>query len=132
MDNQTQLEQDRVRNNTPESLNRKIDNQTEINIIRYAAKDKEEIEARILNLEKEWDTERTLEITSGINVLLGLTLGLTVNKKWFLLSAVSAAFLVQHAIQGWCPPLPVIRALGVRTKNEMDVERKALQAELAS
>ncbi|HSH82103.1 MAG TPA: hypothetical protein VLA19_26550 [Herpetosiphonaceae bacterium] len=37
-------------------------------------------------------------------------------------------FLVQHAVQGWCPPLLVIRALGVRTRKEIDVEKYALKA----
>ncbi|HEY0355438.1 MAG TPA: hypothetical protein VGC29_04490 [Flavisolibacter sp.] len=81
-------------------------------------------------MNKEWDIERCLEATSGTNVLLGLVLGFTVDKKWFLLSAISSAFLIQHAIQGWCPPLPVFRSLGIRTKEEIDTEREALENSL--
>jgi hypothetical protein len=36
-------------------------------------------------------------------------------------------FLFQHAVQGWCPPLPVLRRLGVRTREEIDREKYALQ-----
>ena len=43
------------------------------------------------------------------------------------LTAAVPAFLLQHAIQGWCPPLPVFRRLGVRTADEINRERVALQ-----
>ena len=34
---------------------------------------------------------------------------------------------MQHALQGWCPPLPVLRRLGFRTQNEIERERYALE-----
>ena len=37
------------------------------------------------------------------------------------------AFLLQHALQGWCPPLPLLRQLGVRTAEEINEERTALK-----
>jgi hypothetical protein len=33
-----------------------------------------------------------------------------------------------HAVQGWCPPVPVLRRLGFRTASEIDHERYALKA----
>lgn len=42
--------------------------------------------------------------------------------------AVVAGFLLQHALQGWCPPLPVFRRLGFRTQAEIERERYALKA----
>ena len=39
-----------------------------------------------------------------------------------------AGFLLQHAVQGWCPPVPVMRRLGFRTEREIDAERTALKA----
>lgn len=126
MESTIKLTNDRVRENTSRKALEKIDRQTEENIQRYASRDRAAIRQRIEALNKEWDTERVLEVTSGINVLLGLALGLAVNRRWLILSAVSASFLVQHTLQGWCPPLPVIRSLGVRTKNEIEQERDAL------
>jgi hypothetical protein len=58
----------------------------------------------------------------------GLILGATVNKRWLWLSAIVQGFFMQHAIQGWCPPLPIFRVLGVRTQREIEAERHALQA----
>jgi hypothetical protein len=126
MESTIKLYNDRVREHTSKKALERIDRKTEENIQHYASQDRTTIRERIEALNKEWDTERALEVTSGVNVLLGLTLGLTVNRRWLLLSAVSASFLVQHALQGWCPPLPVFRSLGIRTKNEIEQERDAL------
>jgi hypothetical protein len=60
--------------------------------------------------------------------LLGLTLGLTLDRRWLFLPLGVAAFLLQHAVQGWCPPVSVFRRLGVRTAGEIARERYALKA----
>jgi hypothetical protein len=36
-------------------------------------------------------------------------------------------FFLQHALQGWCPPLPIFRKLGYRTKDEIAKEKYALK-----
>lgn len=130
MENQTLLATDRVRQHTSDTAQAKIDHKTEENIRHYTTNDKQAIRLRIQELNKEWDIERALELASATNALLGLGLGLTVNKRWLALTGITAAFLAQHALQGWCPPLPVMRALGVRTGREIDAELQALQAKL--
>ena len=55
-------------------------------------------------------------------------LALMVDLRWLALPVGVAAFLLQHAVQGWCPPVPVFRRLGVRTAGEIDQERYALKA----
>jgi hypothetical protein len=52
----------------------------------------------------------------------------TGSRKWLILPGVVLSFLFQHAVQGWCPPVPVFRRLGVRTREEIDRERYALKA----
>jgi hypothetical protein len=37
-------------------------------------------------------------------------------------------FLLQHSLQGWCPPLAIFRRLGVRTAAEIEYERSMLKA----
>lgn len=93
----------------------------------YEDADPARISARIAELEREWDIERVLEANAASIALLGLTLGATVNRRWFALPAVVAGFLLQHAIQGWCPPLPLFRRLGVRTAAEIHEEMIALK-----
>ena len=57
--------------------------------------------------------------------LIGLGLGTLVDRRFLLLPAAVAGFLLQHALQGWCPPLPLFRSLGVRTAGEIDEERSS-------
>ena len=44
-----------------------------------------------------------------------------------MLPGIVLPFLFQHAVQGWCPPVPVLRRLGVRTREEIDREKYALK-----
>ena len=86
-----------------------------------------EIDHRLRELELEWDIERVLEANASIAMLTSLTLGASVDRRWFALSGIVAAFLLQHAVQGWCPPMPILRRMGLRTSYEID-ERYALKA----
>jgi hypothetical protein len=117
---------DRVREVTSSAINQKIDNDIARSINYYSSQDSESIKARIKILEEEWDVERTLELNASLIALGGVLLGAAVSKKWLILPAVVTTFLAQHAIQGWCPPIPVFRRLGVRTQKEIEVERHAL------
>lgn len=119
---------DRVPQQTTESANHRIRLNTESNIARVARAGTEAIELRLRELDNEWDIERTLEANASTVALLGLVLGATVDRRWFLLPAVVAGFLLQHSLQGWCPPLELFRRGGVRTATEIDHERYALKA----
>ena len=59
--------------------------------------------------------------------LLGVGLGAFVDRRFFVLPAIVAGFLLQHAVQGWCPPVPMFRRMGIRTAREIDLERYALK-----
>ena len=119
---------DRVRHSTAPHVNHEIDRQTNDNIRRYANSSPEVINRRIEELDKEWDVERALEVNASTLALTGLLLGATVNRKWLALPAVVLSFLLQHGLQGWCPPLPILRRSGVRTRSEIDREKYELRA----
>lgn len=119
--------EDRVRAQTKSEINRKLDRELEQRLRFYAVQDKQTISERLAELDREWDIERTLETNAASVSLLGLILGVTSSRKWFVLPALVGGFLLQHAIQGWCPPLPVLRKLGVRTRLEIEQERYALK-----
>ena len=72
--------------------------------------------------------ERVLETNASALALGGVLLGLLVNKKFFLIPCFVLPFLLQHAIQGWCPPVPMFRSRGVRTRKEIDTEKFAVKA----
>ena len=88
----------------------------------------EAIDARLTQLDEEWDIERCLETMAPSFSLLGLALGMVKDRKWLFLPAFVQTFLLQHALQGWCPPVPVLRRLGFRTADEINEERYALKA----
>jgi hypothetical protein len=118
---------DHVRKQTPGDVNERIEREI-LNSIRYYSHNKGEIPDRVAQLDEEWDIERTLELNAAVIALAGTVLAATVNKKWAILPGIVTAFLAQHAIQGWCPPLPLFRAMGVRTRKEIDSEKYALKA----
>ena len=118
----------RVPNQTAEEVNERIRRTTERNIANLKHAGPAAIARRLSELDAEWDIERLLEANAATASLIGLGLGATVDRRWFALPAVVATFLLQHALQGWCPPLPVFRRLGVRTASEIDYERYALKA----
>src|SRR3954470_10402468 len=100
---------DRVPNRTSDSVNEAIRDETERRIEQVKRSGRAAIERRLAELNAEWDIERTLEANAATVSLIGVTLGATVDRRWFALPAVVGAFLLQHAVQGWCPPLPVFR-----------------------
>ncbi len=120
--------QDRVRQNTCPSVNAAIEQRTQESVERCAAGGRHSIEQRLAELDREWDIERVLETNFATVVLAGSALTLGVHRRWTLLPAIAAGFMVQHVLQGWCPPLIVLRRLGIRTASEIERERYALKA----
>jgi len=119
---------DRVRAHTSREVNRRIEEQTEHRVLQAATAADTAISRRIDELENEWDMERFLETNASALAFAGIALGLAINKKFFAIPAIVLPFLFQHAVQGWCPPVPVFRRFGVRTRKEIDAEKYALKA----
>jgi hypothetical protein len=118
----------RVPKHTPEHINEEIRRQTQQNVACYAAAGEEAIDRRLAELDQEWDIERTLEANAASVSLIGCALGAFVDRRLFVLPALVAGFLLQHAIQGWCPPVTFFRRRGFRTQSEIEQERYALKA----
>ncbi len=112
---------------TEDRVNERIRYRTIASITRFA-RHPDLIERRLDELDQEWDVERVLETNAATLALTGTILGVLSGKRWLLLSAVVTGFLLQHGVQGWCPPLPLLRRLGVRTAREIEAERYALMA----
>ena len=119
---------ERVPTHTDEKVNEQIREQTEENIVRFVDADRQAVEQRLDELDREWDIERALEANAATAVLVGVILGAAVDKRFFYFPGVVAGFLLQHALQGWCPPVPILRRMGFRTQSEIDREKYALKA----
>lgn len=120
-------QQDRIQENTPNSINSKIENELRENIRNYATADNATLSHRISELEKEWHMDRILITNASLIAGIGVLLGSTVHRKWLFLPGIVLTFLLQHGIQGWCPPLPLFRKFSVRSFKEIDRERFALK-----
>lgn len=116
----------RVSMHTCPKLNTDIRNHTIANV--YIHKDDPNaINQRIGQLNTEWDTERVLETTAAAAVIATTIMGFKSSKLWFLLTGFAGFFLLQHALTGWCPPLPILRKLGIRTAEEIHNEKMVLK-----
>jgi hypothetical protein len=118
---------ERVPRATRASINDRIQARTLHDVSRFVGADPVFIDERIVELQREWDIERTLEANAASVSLIGLGLGFFVDRRFLLLPAAVAAFLLQHALQGWCPPLPFLRRMGIRTSAEIHNEIIALR-----
>ncbi|MFH5804488.1 hypothetical protein [Alienimonas sp. DA493] len=118
----------RVPQHTAEHVNARIAREAGDRVARLALAGPAAIDRRLEELDAEWDVERVLEANAATLALAGVVLGATVDKKWLFLPGAVTVFLLQHAVQGWCPPLEILRRLGVRTVAEIDRERYALKA----
>ena len=101
-------ETDRVRKNLLSKLNIKVEKDIIAVINNLKDKSPEVIHQRILEIETEWSIERRIETFASMLLLTSSILALTKDKKWAYLTGNVAAFLLQHGIQGWCPPLPLL------------------------
>jgi hypothetical protein len=119
---------DRVRAHSNRLQNRRIDARTQHCLERGAAGDREAISGHIDVLDREWDVERYLQMNAGLVSLSGVVLGALLSRRSLVLPAAVFGFFFQHATQGWCPPLPVFRRMGVRTRREINKETYALKA----
>lgn len=120
---------DRVRRRGSEKANEEILREMRERIAWYANRPMDEVEQRLEELDREWDIERSLQVSAAMLSLVGLVLGRTVSRKWLLLPGVVAGFLLQQGVSGGSPPVAVLRRWKFRTRKEIDAEKFALRVQ---
>lgn len=118
---------ERVRRHTVEAVNQRIDDKIALTVHEYGVRSHVEINARLSELDQEWDIERWLETYGSSVALAGVGLSVAVDRRWLLLTTGVLGFMLLHGTQGWCPPLSILRRRGVRTRDEIARERFALK-----
>jgi hypothetical protein len=118
----------RVERATRTALNERIRTSTDARVARLERAEPVEFQARLEELDREWDIERVLQANASTLVMLGVTLGYALDRRFLVLPAAVFMFFAQHALQGWCPPIPIFRRRGVRTMREIERERYAVKA----
>lgn len=63
-------------------------------------------------------TEQGIRILAGTLVLVSLTLGLLVNRYWFILTGFVGVNLVQSAFTGFCPAEMIMKRCGMKSAGE--------------
>ena len=109
-------------------LDRELDRELAVRAMRSSGGRAEDIEARIGDLEREWDIERAMEVNASAVGLAGLILGAAHSRKWLIVPGLVLPFLFQNAATGWSPPVSLFRKLGFRSRHEIDREKYALKA----
>lgn len=98
------------------------------NSVRYYAHHPRQIPQRLRELDEEWDIERALQAGAAGLAFYGTALAAIGRRRGLLLPALASSFLFQHALQGWCAPVEILRYLGFRSADEIEHERAALKA----
>jgi hypothetical protein len=117
---------DRVPAHTSQHINERLQRDIASRVHYYAAHP-DQIQSRLIELDQEWDIERAIEANASVIAFSGVALAARGDRRWLLLPALVTGFLFQHAVQGWCPPVPILRRLGFRTVYEIEQERQALK-----
>lgn len=124
----------RIRGSSADRANRRIDDDTERRVLTAAHRLQDlqgrldDLESRLRDLDREWDVERTLMANAATLTVAGSLLAAFIDRRFVALPAVVGGFLLQHALQGWCPPLTILRRRGIRSAREIEEERMALKA----
>jgi len=118
----------RVERMTPHEGNDRIRTRPNARVAQLEGAKPIELDARLAAPDREWDIERVLQANASTLVMLGVALGYGVDRRFLLLPAAVFSFFAMHALQGWCPPVPLFRRWGVRTAREIERERFATKA----
>lgn len=119
---------DRVRAHASLRVTQRLDEERLERVRGLAGAEPAEVTRHLEQLDRTWDVERLLAANASTLILVGSLLAATRSKRWLVVTTVVPGFLLQHAVQGWCPPVELFRYLGVRTRNEIDAERTAIKA----
>jgi hypothetical protein len=128
MESWNQQMSDAVRAHSPTLLNRRIDEKVEECVRHMAQQERPEMSRYLELLDREWDLNRAVSVGASVATLAGLLLGRVDGHGWRVLSAVAAGLLLHHGLFGWGPLAEAVRALGVRTRREIDLEKFAIKA----
>jgi hypothetical protein len=107
--------------------NQRIQARTLHDVTSYFSASESTLNERIRELEQEWNLERTLEANGAALALIGLALGASADRRFLVLTLLASGCLLQHALSGWSPPLPLLRRLGIRSSAEIQQEILALR-----
>ena len=124
---------DRVRSHTSRKALARIDQETKLSLDRHARGSLLAMLRRLAALDREWDLDRWLMVAftgaAGTSAALSLWQASRRGRPGPFTAVLAAQlfFLGLHAVRGWAPPVAILRRLGIRTRQEIEAERAALE-----
>jgi hypothetical protein len=124
---------DRVRAHTSRKALARIDQETKLSLDRHARGSLLAMLRRLHDLDREWDLDRWVMVgfagAAGASAALSLWQASRRGRPGPFTAVLAAqlCFLAFHAVRGWAPPVALLRRLGVRTRQEIEAERYALE-----
>jgi hypothetical protein len=118
---------DRIKEHSADIVNSRIEEETELRVRDLARLENDDLNVAVTKLEHEWDVDRALMAFFAAATSTALLLALKKNKKFFRLLGVQLTFMLNYAVNGWCPPLALFRRLCFRSQKEIDSELYALK-----
>ncbi len=103
---------ERVSVNTAQEVMKRFRRRMEESVAFHADAGREPSNRRLVELDYEWDNRAVAGSNAATLALVGVTLGATVDRRWYILPGIVAGFLLQHALQGWCHTDPAITSIG--------------------
>ncbi len=88
----------------------------------------DDIVRRLEEVDAEWAAERVLEVTAATLALVGVGLTAFRNRRWAALAGLAAGALLRHALTQRSATVELLGRMGMRTREEIMVERIALKA----
>lgn len=116
----------RVARSTAASISQQVESDIRQSVLRHVSCP-ERIDERLQGLPQEWDAARGRGQRRHVRTQRRNP-GRGVDGRWPAVPAVVTSFLLQRAVQGCCPPLPILRHLHFRAAREIETERTALKA----
>lgn len=113
---------------SPDEINERIERRIEANVGHFKQLDHTEIKKRLQELDSEWDIEKMLFLNLSGSAFSATIFSIIADKKWAYLAAAANGFLLQQMVKGWSPPYSVLRRMGIRTIDEIRLEKNALVA----
>ena len=120
-------EPDRIRRYTTREQQRRIDDKMAEDLRYYGLQSPGVIDERIRQLRCEWSIERYLQLNVAAVGLTTALLAVTRDRRWGYVTCAGLAFFLLHAVEGFDPPLPLLRQFGIRSRNEINREIYALK-----
>lgn len=120
-------EVDPVRRYSTDRQLERIDREIARSVRLYAGQSPEVIDARIAECGREWSIERFLQLNAAAVGLTTALLAVTHDRRWGFATCAALGFFLLHATDGFDPPLPLLRQLGIRSRREIDEEVYALK-----